>query len=61
MPIWEPRLAEILGNLSEDSVVVVPGANQSSVELLKSREHKMEMRGIPTGNFVRFERREFAH
>lgn len=53
VPMWEPRLAEILGALGEDSVVVVVGANQSSVELLKMRGgYHIELVGDPDGEIL---------
>lgn len=53
LPLWEPRLAEILGGLKEESVVVIPGANQSSVELLKNRgSYKSTMIADPDGEIL---------
>jgi len=37
VPSFDPRLASILSELNSDDVVVLPGSNQSSVDLLKSR------------------------
>lgn len=53
LPIWEPRLAEILGGLNEENVVVIPGANQSSVDLLKNRgSYSATMIADPDGDIL---------
>ena len=53
VPIWEPRLAGILSGLSEGDVVVLPGSNKSSVDLLKTRgSYKMDLVADPDGEIL---------
>ena len=37
IPSWDPRVAGLLAGLTSDDLVVLPGSNQSSVEMLKMR------------------------
>jgi len=49
-PAWDPRIAEILALAKEGEVVVIPGSNQSSVDMLKARGgYKSQMVADPDG------------
>jgi hypothetical protein len=49
-PVWDPRIAEILAIAKEGEVVVIPGSNQSSVDMLKARGgYKSQMVADPDG------------
>jgi hypothetical protein len=37
IPSWDPRVAGLLAGLTSDDLVVLPGSNQSSVDMLKLR------------------------
>lgn len=37
IPSWDPRIAELLAGLTSEELVVIPGSNQSSIDMLKMR------------------------
>ena len=37
IPSWDPRIAALLAGLNSEELVVIPGANQSTVDMLKMR------------------------
>lgn len=53
VPIWEPRLAQILQMMTSDSLVVLPGSSPSAVSILKARGgYALKMVADPDGEIL---------
>jgi hypothetical protein len=53
VPIWEPRLAQILQMMTSDSLVVLPGSSPSGVSTLKARGgYALKMVADPDGEIL---------